>query len=96
MYTPPSIVNPGNVVRLPTGAGHLGSVAAYAGEAAMPEALADRFIRWYCPPGGIVLDPFAGTGTTVAAAVATGRSGIGFDVRPGQVAMARQRVNPDR
>jgi len=32
------------------------------------------FIEAYCPPGGVVADPFAGSGMTGAAAVATGRS----------------------
>jgi DNA modification methylase len=33
-----------------------------------------------CPPGGVVLDPFAGTGTTLAAAVQLERRGVGIDI----------------
>uniref|UniRef100_UPI0025E9F188 DNA-methyltransferase n=1 Tax=Sphingomonas sp. TaxID=28214 RepID=UPI0025E9F188 len=33
-----------------------------------------------CPPNGTVLDPFCGTGTTLMAALALGRSGVGIDV----------------
>ena len=33
-----------------------------------------------CPPGGIVLDPFAGSGTTVMVAIQLGREGIGLDL----------------
>ncbi len=33
-----------------------------------------------CPPGGVVLDPFCGTGTTLAVARSLGRNGIGIDI----------------
>lgn len=37
-----------------------------------PEGLMRWLVRLVCPPGGLVLDPFAGTGTTGAAAIAEG------------------------
>jgi site-specific DNA-methyltransferase (adenine-specific) len=45
-----------------------------------------------CPRGGIVLDPFCGTGTTLAVAKMLGRSAIGFDIAPSYAEMARKRV----
>ncbi len=45
-----------------------------------------------CPPGGIVLDPFVGTGTTVAAAVRLGRRAVGIDVSEEYLAVARERL----
>lgn len=39
-----------------------------------PEELARRLILASCPPGGLVLDPFCGSGTTGAVAVREGRS----------------------
>jgi hypothetical protein len=44
-----------------------------------PMALMRSFVRHVCPPGGIVLDPFAGTGTTLRAAVLENRRAIGIE-----------------
>ena len=58
--------------------------AKYAGDhyAVMPRELARRCILAGCPPGGIVLDPFAGTGTTLEVAVGTGRLFVGYELNP--------------
>lgn len=45
-----------------------------------------------CPPGGTVLDPFCGTGTTLAVAKALGRSAVGIDVSPAYAELARERL----
>lgn len=45
-----------------------------------PVALLDRIIRASSNPGDVILDPFCGCGTTVAAAQAAGRRWIGIDV----------------
>jgi site-specific DNA-methyltransferase (adenine-specific)/site-specific DNA-methyltransferase (cytosine-N4-specific) len=47
--------------------------------ATFPRDLIAPMILAGCPEGGIVLDPFAGTGTTVVVAMGLGRKGIGFD-----------------
>lgn len=47
-----------------------------------PEALLERIILASCPPGGIVLDPFCGSGTALAVACRTGRQTIGIDQSP--------------
>lgn len=44
------------------------------------------------PPGGIVLDPFAGSGTTGVAAVGLRRGFIGFELVPAYAEIARQRI----
>ena len=41
-----------------------------------PVELLDLLIRYACPPGGVVLDPFAGSGSTAAAARLTGRRAV--------------------
>ena len=48
--------------------------------AAFPLELAYRLIQMYSLIGDTVLDPFLGTGTTTAAAIAGGRSSIGFEI----------------
>lgn len=45
-----------------------------------------------CPPGGLVLDPFCGSGTTLVAAVSLGRSAIGIDVNDDALRLARARL----
>lgn len=44
-----------------------------------PLRLIRSYVRHVCPPGGIVLDPFAGTGTTLRAAVLEDRRAIGIE-----------------
>ncbi len=53
-----------------------------------PIALCRAIVEGFCPPGGIVLDPFAGSGTVLLAARAAGRHGIGAELNPGYHAMA--------
>lgn len=48
--------------------------------AAMPQALAERAILAGCKPGGTVLDPFSGSGTTGLAATKHGRKYVGIDL----------------
>ncbi|MGC9312493.1 MAG: DNA-methyltransferase [Sediminispirochaetaceae bacterium] len=50
--------------------------------AAYPFELAYRLIHMYSLQGETVLDPFAGTGTTIRAAVAGGRNSIGYEISP--------------
>lgn len=92
-YKPPVKANPGNIIDCgPGGGGHLGSELAHENEAPYPEKLAEFFIRSFCPPGGVVLDPFSGSGTTMAVAKRTGRRGIGIDVRESQIDLTRRRI----
>ena len=56
-----------------------------------PTSLMRELVR-VCPAGGVVLDPFAGSGTTGAAAVMEGRRAICFEVVPEYAEIARQRM----
>jgi hypothetical protein len=91
-YSPPVLANPGNIVRIKVGGGLLGSKLAHENEAPFPVDLAKWFIRSCCKLGGIVLDPFSGSGTTVDAARQLGRVGIGFDLRMSQCQLGRRRL----
>jgi hypothetical protein len=94
-YHVPVKANPGNLIRTNVGGGQMGHPLAHENEAPFPEALAAWFIRSLCPPGGIVLDPFSGSGTTVAVAHRLDRHGIGMDLRMSQCELGRRRLlNP--
>jgi DNA modification methylase len=60
--------------------------------ATFPRRLVSPCIKAGCPTGGIVLDPFAGSGTTGAEAVSLGRDFIGIDLNPAYLKMARARI----
>jgi site-specific DNA-methyltransferase (adenine-specific) len=57
-----------------------------------PLALLERVVRSSCPEGGVVLDPFCGCGTAVAAAQALGRQWIGIDITFLAVNLIRERM----
>lgn len=57
-----------------------------------PRALARWWVRYICPPGGTVLEPFLGSGTVALAALAEGRRCIGVERMPKYVEIARKRV----
>lgn len=92
-YTPPVIANPGNVIRTGNGGNQLGHPLAHENEAPMNLALAERFVCWFAPPGAIVLDCFAGSGTTAHAAVLHGRRFVGCDLRQSQVDLCARRLS---
>lgn len=70
----------------------MGSDLAHQNEAPYPEWLAEFFVLSFCSPGGVVCDPFVGSGTTAAVAVAHCRKFVGCDLRQSQVELAKQRV----
>lgn len=62
-----------------------------------PEALVETFLDAYTTPGMVVLDPFAGFGTTVVVAERMGRQGWGLEYDARRAAYARSRLAaPDR
>lgn len=91
-YEQPKKANPGVVISCHGGGGHLGSNLAHENEAPFPEKLAEFMIRSFCPPGGTVLDPFGGSGTTAAVAKQTGRDWISIDIRESQTELMQRRI----
>lgn len=57
-----------------------------------PVEMLAYWIRGLCPPGGLILDPFAGTGSTGIAALKEGRRSILIDNDPESIADIRWRV----
>jgi len=67
------------------------------GRNAHPTCKSLRLMRWLCrlvtPPGGLVLDPFTGSGSTGAAALAEGFRFLGMELSPEYVEIARARLS---
>ena len=84
--------DPGNVISVSqTYNQHYG----VAHTAAMPEGLAEFFIKAFCPAGGVVIDPFAGGGTSVVVARRHGRQAGGFEIHDEFVQEAHRRIGID-
>lgn len=47
-----------------------------------PLEIIERMVKASCPPGGVILDPFMGSGTTAVAAQRCGRNFVGFELNP--------------
>jgi len=58
-----------------------------------PEELLERIISASSDPGDLVLDPFCGCGTTIAAAQKLGRRWIGIDITHLSIALMKYRIN---
>ena len=63
--------------------------------AAYPPKLAETCILAGCPKGGIVIDPFLGSGTTAAVAKSLDRHYIGIELNAEYCALARARIGGD-
>ena len=61
--------------------------------AVYPPALITPCILAGCPVGGTVLDPFAGSGTTLLVATQHHRKAIGIELNPEYVEIAKRRLN---
>jgi site-specific DNA-methyltransferase (adenine-specific) len=60
--------------------------------AACPEGLAEWFIRLFTREGGLVLDPFVGSGSSAVAANRLGRDFIGIDLLARNIELAKARM----
>lgn len=86
--------DPGNVISVAqTYNQHYGPAGEHT--AVMPEGLASFFVRACAPPGGVVIDPFAGSATTVVVANRHGRRGGGIEMHQSYVQLGRRRIADD-
>jgi site-specific DNA-methyltransferase (cytosine-N4-specific) len=83
----PSGKNPGDVWTIPT------QPFPEAHFATFPEKLVEPMVKAGCPKNGIVLDPFAGAGTTCVVAKKLGRNYIGIELNPEYCKMAEKRIS---
>jgi DNA modification methylase len=84
--------DPGNVVAVSqTYNQHRG----VAHTAAMPEGLAEFFVKAACPLGGVVIDPFAGGATTIVVARRLARQAGGFEIHEAFVKEGMRRIAAD-
>lgn len=58
-----------------------------------PLALMRWLVRLVTPPGGVILDPFMGSGSTLLAAKAEGFQSVGIDIEAGSCETARRRIS---
>lgn len=64
--------------------------------ATFPPKLVEPMVMAGCPIGGLVFDPFVGSGTTIQVARALDRRGIGLDLSAEYLQLARQRLQLDK
>jgi DNA modification methylase len=58
---------------------------AMTGTSIFDPVLCELAYRWFCPPGGVILDPFAGGSVRGIVASKLGRKYFGVDLRPEQI-----------
>jgi DNA modification methylase len=64
--------------------------------AKFPETMAQEFIEFFTKQGQTVLDPMAGTGSALVAALRCGRHSYGIELNPKYADIARQVINEER
>jgi site-specific DNA-methyltransferase (adenine-specific) len=61
--------------------------------AMFPEELPKRLIKMFSFPNEVVLDPFAGSGTTLKAARALGRSSVGYEINKDYISVILKKID---
>jgi DNA modification methylase len=86
-FTPTEKVNKRDVWSVPTKPNKENHFAVF------PDTLIVDCIKAGCPEGGVVLDPFMGSGTTAIVARKLYRNYIGFELNPEYVAISNDKIN---
>lgn len=64
--------------------------------AKFPESLAQEFIEFFTKPNQVVFDPMVGTGSTLIAAIRSGRNSFGVELNPNYVEIAEKAINQEK
>src|SRR5918993_321695 len=64
--------------------------------AKFPETMAQEFIEFFTKQGETVLDPMAGTGSTLVAALRAGRNSYGIELNPKYAQIAEKIISEER
>jgi site-specific DNA-methyltransferase (adenine-specific) len=84
-----------NLWRIKTGGGHAGDAACHDHPAVFPERLAKDHITSWSNPGDLVLDPHAGSGTTLKAAKELNRHWLGIEINADYLPIIHGRLAQD-
>lgn len=84
-------VTPFNLLPMPN-ANSSNSAGSHGHGAGTPSALTDWWVRYLCPPGGVVADWFCGTGTSGLSAAHYGNSFIGIEKMENYYQVSRTRL----
>lgn len=82
----------GDFEHVKVGGGLMGHQLAHKNEAPFNLDIAELFVQSFCPPGGLVFDPFCGSGTTAHACILHQRRCVTTDIRADQTANACKRL----
>ena len=86
----------GNIWKYKTGGGHSAEESiAFEHPAIFPESLAKDHITSWSNPGDLVLDCFAGSGTTLKSAKQLNRRYVGIEINPNYVDIIKNRLAQD-
>ena len=66
-----------------------GSKLKHKHPATFPDMMPYDFIECFCPPNGVVLDPFVGSGTTMTKAQELNRDSVGIDLNPSSIKLVK-------
>ena len=79
--------NEGYIIKIPTRPHSFAHFAVY------PETFVEPFITMGCPPNGVVLDPFAGSGTTALVGMKRGMSTVSIEISAEYAEIIKKRMN---
>lgn len=84
----------GRDMAYPTNVLHMATECSFKDHPApFPKTLPEWFIRLFTDPSDVVMDPFAGSGTTLLAAIGLGRNTIGIDLEKKYCLMMQETIS---